>query len=251
MGRRASVDPWIGVRILPRHMFTIIGADGKEYGPVTAANITDWIAAGRANLQTKARREGETEWRTLGEFAEFNIPPALPVTAPPAAPTFAAPAPLAPVSASSIHQLASRWVRLGAVLLDSVIGAVCLAPGFVILLSAGIFSAPNNPNPALLIGGFLAMGVGLLILLAIQIYLLTTRGQTVGKKLLNIKIVTFEDGSNPGFVKVFLLRILVNGLIGAVPLLGAAYSLADILFIFRDDQRCIHDLLAGTTVVVA
>jgi len=53
-------------------MFTILGADGKEYGPVAADKIQAWITGGRANLQTKARREGETEWKTLGDFAEFN-----------------------------------------------------------------------------------------------------------------------------------------------------------------------------------
>lgn len=63
-------------------MFTIIGGDGKEYGPVTADQVRSWIAAGRANLQTKARRDGEAEWKNLGDFAEFSathaaVPPAL------------------------------------------------------------------------------------------------------------------------------------------------------------------------------
>ena len=53
-------------------MFTILGADGKEYGPVTAGKMHEWIAGGRANLQTKARRESETEWKTLGDFPEFS-----------------------------------------------------------------------------------------------------------------------------------------------------------------------------------
>lgn len=53
-------------------MFTIIGGDGKEYGPVTLEKVREWIAAGRANQETKARREGETEWRALGEFPEFG-----------------------------------------------------------------------------------------------------------------------------------------------------------------------------------
>ncbi len=53
-------------------MFTILGADGKEYGPVAAAKISEWIAGGRANLQTKARRVDETEWRTLADYPEFN-----------------------------------------------------------------------------------------------------------------------------------------------------------------------------------
>ena len=53
-------------------MFTILGADGKEYGPVTAGKMHEWIAGGRANLQSKARRSGETEWKTLGDFPEFG-----------------------------------------------------------------------------------------------------------------------------------------------------------------------------------
>ena len=89
----------------------------------------------------------------------------------------------------------------------------------------------------------------LLALLVIQIYLLSTCGQTLGKKLLGIRIVSFDDETNPGFVKAFLLRVVVNGLIGAVPLVGGVYSLVDACFIFRDDQRCIHDIIAGTKVV--
>lgn len=76
-------------------MFTILGADGKEYGPVAADKIQAWITGGRANLQTKARREGETEWKTLGDYAEFagaaGAPP--PFTAPAAPGGTAAAAP--------------------------------------------------------------------------------------------------------------------------------------------------------------
>lgn len=64
-------------------MFTILGGDGKEYGPASAAKIAEWIAAGRANLQTKARRSGETEWRTLGDYPEFNPAAVPPPIAPP------------------------------------------------------------------------------------------------------------------------------------------------------------------------
>ena len=52
-------------------MFTIVGADGKEYGPVPAEQVQAWMAAGRANRQTKGRREGTAEWMTLAEFPEF------------------------------------------------------------------------------------------------------------------------------------------------------------------------------------
>src|SRR5260370_36798023 len=52
-------------------MYKIIGADQKEYGPVTADQIRQWIAEGRANAQTMVRREGETEWKPLSGYPEF------------------------------------------------------------------------------------------------------------------------------------------------------------------------------------
>jgi uncharacterized membrane protein len=55
-------------------MYTIIGGDGKEYGPVAAAQVRSWIADGRANLQTKAKAQGSEEWRTLADFPELTGP---------------------------------------------------------------------------------------------------------------------------------------------------------------------------------
>lgn len=66
-------------------MYTIIGADGKEYGPVPADTLRDWIAAGRANAQTRIRRQNETEWSTIGavpELAEAVAPKPPPVATP-------------------------------------------------------------------------------------------------------------------------------------------------------------------------
>lgn len=52
-------------------MFTIIGADGKEYGPVSADQVKGWITAGRANGQTRVKREGGAEWQPLAEISDF------------------------------------------------------------------------------------------------------------------------------------------------------------------------------------
>ena len=52
-------------------MFKIIGGDGREYGPVSAEEIRNWISAGRANAETNARRESEADWRPLSSFPEF------------------------------------------------------------------------------------------------------------------------------------------------------------------------------------
>ncbi len=50
-------------------------------------------------------------------------------------------------------------------------------------------------------------------------------------------------------MKTLLLRAIVNGMIGMVPYVGGIYGLIDSLFIFREDRRCVHDLIAGTKVV--
>ena len=52
-------------------MYKIIGADQKQYGPVSADEVRQWIAEGRANAQTLIQAEGSTEWRPLSSFAEF------------------------------------------------------------------------------------------------------------------------------------------------------------------------------------
>ena len=62
-------------------MYRIIGADGKEYGPITADQVRQWINEGRANSQTRVLVEGTAEWKTLGELPEFGGAP--PSIAPP------------------------------------------------------------------------------------------------------------------------------------------------------------------------
>ena len=52
-------------------MYTIIGADHQQYGPVAAELLCQWIADGRANGSTRARLEGSTEWKTLAGFPDF------------------------------------------------------------------------------------------------------------------------------------------------------------------------------------
>lgn len=68
-------------------MYKVIGADGKEYGPIPVEGLRQWIAEGRANAQTLTLSEGATQWRPLGEFSEFaaalGLAAASPTTPPP------------------------------------------------------------------------------------------------------------------------------------------------------------------------
>jgi len=52
-------------------MFTLIGGDQRQYGPVSAEELRRWIVEGRANAQTQVLAEGATEWKPLSAFPEF------------------------------------------------------------------------------------------------------------------------------------------------------------------------------------
>ena len=54
-------------------MYRIIGADGREYGPISAEQLRQWIAEGRAIATTRVLREGASEWTTLGALPEFSL----------------------------------------------------------------------------------------------------------------------------------------------------------------------------------
>ena len=241
-------------------MFTIIGGDGKEYGPSPANQIREWLAAGRANLDTKAKAVGSEEWRRLGDYVEFGAreAPPLPEPATPASdqPSAAFTAPNA--GANEPGALASRGDRFLAQLLDNVIGLACILPGALMIAFAAVRAGFNYKfgdgieGLAAVAGigaGVTVLGIAALTLFFVQLWMLVTRGQTIGKRVLGVRIVTVDDGSNPGFIKIFLLRLILPALLGAVPYLGMFFTLTDYFFIFRDDRRCIHDILAGTKVV--
>jgi uncharacterized RDD family membrane protein YckC len=146
---------------------------------------------------------------------------------------------------------ASAGSRLGAVFVD---GLLFLPAGIVAGIIAFVMRPPTGqPSPApgmgAIVGGVLA-GLYVLALAIVQIVMLSTRGQTIGKRAMKVRVVKL-DGSAPGFVHAVLLRVIVNALPSAIPLIGSLYGLIDILFIFRADRRCIHDLIAGTRVVIA
>jgi uncharacterized RDD family membrane protein YckC len=59
------------------------------------------------------------------------------------------------------------------------------------------------------------------------------------------------DGQPASPWQVIGLRYGTGFLATMIPFLGMFFGLADALLIFRRNRRCIHDLIAGTTVVTA
>jgi hypothetical protein len=71
-------------------MYYIQGADQKEYGPISADQLRQWITENRLNRFSPARADGESLWKTLGDFPEFaDVLAALPasIAAPSASPS--------------------------------------------------------------------------------------------------------------------------------------------------------------------
>ena len=142
--------------------------------------------------------------------------------------------------------LASRFTRFNAAIGDTLIGICYAIPIFYLLGTWTYVSEGRNPP----LGPTIAGGVlGFLGFLLIRGYLLKTNGQTVGKYLAGIRIVDL-NGNVPDFTKLILLRYLPISLVGLIPGVGSVMSLIDVLFIFRSDRQCVHDLLAGTKVIV-
>src|SRR5262245_24482101 len=142
---------------------------------------------------------------------------------------------LEPLTANVV--LADRGTRLGAVILDRLLVVPLVIPGVVLGV---IFQ-----SPATIIAG---CTLPLLGLVAYQWYLIATTGQSLAKRWLGIRIVR-QDGSPVNFGSGVAMRSIVPTVMSWVPYLGFAFYLVDVLMIFRDDRRCVHDHIAGTKVI--
>jgi uncharacterized RDD family membrane protein YckC len=129
-------------------------------------------------------------------------------------------------------ELATRKQRFGAAILDGVVVGIPYAIG----------SFEATPAPLRVVAVLASLG-----LLVYQLRLVSMTGQTIGKRWVGIRIVLKEGLVNGGFVTNVVKRGLVNGLLSLIPV----YFLVDCCFIFREDRRCIHDLIAGTCVIQA
>lgn len=144
-------------------------------------------------------------------------------------------------------ELASRWSRLGASIIDSLVISAFVFP--LMFFTGGFRSVTTGVQPVwqytLMIG---LAGIG--VFLVLNYKLLSSYGQTIGKRALGIKIVDL-DNNLPSMKKHLLIRYAVYFLSGQVPLIGQLFSFVNVLFIFGKQKRCLHDYIAGTRVIVS
>ncbi|MFX3636414.1 MAG: RDD family protein [Candidatus Pristimantibacillus sp.] len=126
---------------------------------------------------------------------------------------------------------AGFWIRLGALLLDSLIIAIPLTILFTIFT--------HNWDKAERIMNYFYFLYSLLLPVI-------WNGFTIGKRICNIQIMKL-DGSAPG-IGTMLLRSLVGGIVYMITF-GIGTIVSAFMIGLREDKRAIHIFIAGTKVM--
>ena len=142
-------------------------------------------------------------------------------------------------------QLAGRGQRFAAAMIDGLISIALMTP---ILMAMGYFDYAQHGRrpPFALVVVSLLISFG--IFAAVHFIPINNNGQTVGKKLIKIRIADLAQ-DKPHAAIILGRRYLPIYLAQLIPVLGPLLSTIDVLFIFRSDRRCVHDLIASTQVV--
>ena len=108
-------------------MYKIIGADQKEYGPISADQLRQWIGEGRINAATMAQAEGDATWKPVGSIPEFashfpSTPAAPPLMSAPSHGGDERPAALSKVSAPAICLMIAGSLTVAFSILGIILG---------------------------------------------------------------------------------------------------------------------------------
>ncbi len=145
-------------------------------------------------------------------------------------------------------ELADAGVRFVAVLVDRM--ALWL-PAIALALPVGLVTVDRLAEDTMVLA---VLGTGLLWVLpltVVQWVLAARHGQSIGKRLMGIRAVR-DDGLPPDFLTMVVMRQWVIGLVNLVVQLFCSVgvlAIVDPLFIFSSDRKCLHDRIAGTSVV--
>ena len=161
-------------------------------------------------------------------------------------------------------ELASAGQRIAAYIINNAIWFVLMfIMGFV---WAALVGKPTKADTVKL--GMWVIAVSI-IYLVIQVILMSRDGQSIGKKIMGIKVID-ADGKTAGFVRFFLLReivfsivFVVNVIVFSIPLnivldLNGQYQtipalimtiICGMMLYFAKDRRTLQDKLANTYVI--
>lgn len=216
--------------------YKIIGGDGKEYGPATLDELETWVAEGRVVAGTLVWSSSDERWQTAVGLREL------------AAKLDA----IAVFSGSDRNAAvpAGPWPRLAAFLVDTlVITALANLLWPVVAASLGVEVKPVPSTTTLEeFARFAEDNIPRFLFVQLCRFVAETLflgrfGATPGKLIAGLRVVR-ADGTPLGYPRA-ALRFVARW-ISEIPLY-AGY----IPILFRDDRRGLHDLVAGTQVVLS
>lgn len=141
-----------------------------------------------------------------------------------------------------VENTASRGKRLAAAIIDMFLVMLCVQPFIQQFHLEQFAENPFDIPPEVLIK---VLMYEVFVFFMLNVFILYQRGQTIGKRLLNIAIVDMSN-QKPKFMILLFNRYLIQLAMIVIPFL----NVVDILIIlFRNDKRCMHDLIAGTKVI--
>lgn len=258
-----------------------LARNNQQAGPYTLEQLNQMLANQQVMLTDLAWHQGMTEWKALGELTqgksvyqpEGYVAPA--VTA--ETPVFQSSQPNTvysqahtPTTAQK-NELASIPSRILAKIVDVLLWlpATFILTGFFtpeqetrfaelnqefmnVLLNSNADAATAQQLQTQMFEMFpsqawIMTAVYLIIMLAIQAFLIAKSGQSIGKKLTKIKIVDIESGEKPSLLRAFTIRsvffIFLNIIFMPLSLI------IDWAFGLGKKRQTLHDKLAKTQVV--
>ncbi len=219
-------------------MYKIIGADGKEYGPVNSDQVRQWVREGRANAQTRVQPEGSTDWIALGELAGFeDVLGRRAETVPPVGAYSALPA---DVLTRDYELDIGACVSRGADLLKSQFGVVFGAAAIYLLIQGAISGLGSIPfiGPIFSLGSLFVMGQLLAGVYVVILKSLRTQPTEVGEVFVGFKTA---------YVQLLLCYIVVALLTGLAAIPGAVLIAVPVVIMVQ--KEAVDALLLALAVL--
>lgn len=130
--------------------------------------------------------------------------------------------------------------RIFARLIDSAFLAVPM-------WTCGAIGVLTGTSALVRLGFWLGLALGLASF-AVDVWLLHHHGQSIGKRLLGLRIVRV-DGRRASVLSLVLVRELLYRGVVWIPAVGTLLGLLNALTLFSKRRRTLHDRLAGTIVL--
>ena len=249
-----------------------LARNNQQAGPYTLEQVNQMLANQQVLLTDLAWHEGMTEWKALGELTQGQlvyqpqgyVPP---VPQPTSTPNFQNPSNQTNKANRAVEpELASIGSRIFAKILDLVLWLpAAIIPSFFFKpeqltalteLQQKMQSASSSDQAVQLQSELVAMipteawqavVVYLIIMLAIQGFLLAKNGQSLGKKVAKIRIVDAETNEKVSLLRVFTLRSLIFIVLNL--LFMPFITIIDHVFALGQKKQTLHDKLAKTKVI--